>query len=139
MANPARYLERQQLESADPFPRLGRIFKGGKKQTRTRRNKKTGQVENYQVYGDDLDYFRFEPKDPTVGAAIREIYGEAPRSINILLIDADPDKAFRKIIGACGAGNVYVRLCNGTTITDERDYSSVGKGRMLPTDRKSVV
>lgn len=59
----------------EAFPELGQLRKGGKKQKR-------GDKE---IWGKDLDHFRFTSDLPEVVALFAEVYGAEPKMVNVVL------------------------------------------------------
>jgi len=57
------------------FPQLGRLRKGGAKQT------KNGK----EIYGKDLTYFRFTSERPEIVKAFHDAYGEQPAALHVYL------------------------------------------------------
>jgi len=67
------------------LPRLGKLRKGGEKEKNSK---------GEEVYGKDLDHFRFTSDRPEILDAFVEAYGETPRNINVYLPYPTPQQAF---------------------------------------------
>jgi hypothetical protein len=65
-------------QNAD-FLRIGKLFKGEKKQ------KKQGEKGEYEIFGKELDHWRFESDIPVVKDAFTQTFGEKPQSIAVYL------------------------------------------------------
>jgi hypothetical protein len=108
------------------LPEIGRIFKGGPKRDRTKDGK------TYQIMGEDLDSFRFEPSastydlpSPDNRGSLAEFLlrqyaelGESPRALPIQFLHAEIDKDFSAIneVWAKISGvERCVRRCDGQT------------------------
>jgi hypothetical protein len=61
------------------FPEIGQLRKGGPKERRTKNGKE------YEVYGKDLDHFRFTSDDESAVEAFHRAFGEEPREIGFFL------------------------------------------------------
>ncbi|MGL5062639.1 MAG: hypothetical protein ACRC62_21900 [Microcoleus sp.] len=110
------------------LPEIGRIFKGGPKEEKTKRDGST-----YRGFGPDLDYFRFEPSDSTSnlpspdGSGTLAEYlvrqyaelGDNPRTLPIQFLYAESDKNFAATYNeawqSVGGVERCVRRCNGET------------------------
>lgn len=79
------------------FPLIGKLFKGGPKRERT-----GNSGEKYEIFGEDLDHFRFMPKGVPENEADKSpiamdfisVYGKMPRQIAVYLPYDDVDANF---------------------------------------------
>lgn len=109
------------LQSNRPaaFPCIGKLRKGGAKQT---------NQKGKEVMGRDLDYFRFATDDADAANAFAAYYGSEPRSINVYLPYATADENFQAWMEEYRAGGL-VRRCDGETCVFQRD----AQGRAVTT------
>jgi hypothetical protein len=116
-------------QSSEPrIHEIGRIFKGGKKRDR----EKNGRT--YQIMGEDLDYFRFEPSEctktmPSPDSIYSSLYdylratwdalGEQQQSIGIQFLYDDAlsnfDSRYNELWAKVGNAERCVRKCDGET------------------------
>jgi hypothetical protein len=106
------------------LPEIGRIFKGGPKRDRTKDGK------TYQIMGEDLDHFRFEPSPSTYDLPspngegrladylIRQYkeLGDAPRALPIQFLHAEIEKDFsaiNEVWAKIGGVERCIRRCDG--------------------------
>ncbi len=94
----------QQREAA-ALPRLGVLRKGGEKRTNDR---------GREIFGKDLDYFRFDTEDDTAYAAFVRIFGEQPRLVRVVLPYPTMEQNFQVWQEAYTAGALQHR-CDGET------------------------
>lgn len=92
------------------FPRLGKLRKGGEKQQRTRNGK------TYEIYGEDLPYFRFTSDRPDVMAAFRQAYGDQPTALAVYLPYTTIEQNFATWKEKWARGGLEHR-CDGVTMT----------------------
>jgi len=92
------------------FPRLGKLRKGGEKQQRTRNGK------TYEIYGEDLPYFRFTSDRPDVMAAFRQAYGGQPTALAVYLPYTTIEQNFATWKEQWARGGLEHR-CDGVTMT----------------------
>lgn len=74
------------------LPEIGKLFKGAPKETRSKNGKE------YQVFGKELDHWRFESKNPLVARLFAEAFAEdggKPRHIPVFLPFASVDANFQ--------------------------------------------
>lgn len=90
------------------FPRLGVLRKGGEKRTRTKNNRE------YEIFGEDLDYFRFDTDDTQALADFTRIFGEHPRTVRVVLPYPTMEQNFSVWQEAYTAGALQHR-CDGET------------------------
>lgn len=86
------------------FPRIGILRKGSPKQ----------QKNGREIYGKDLEGFRFDTKDPEALETFGAAYGDEPRQINIFLPYATTDENFQAWKEAWTASSLQHR-CDGET------------------------
>lgn len=119
-------LRKQELHPR--LPEIGRIRKGGPKRDRQKEGGTT-----YQIFGEDLNHFRFEPAQPTFSLSapdnngtlgdylIRQFaeLGEEPRTIPIQFLHNELEKNFsaiNEVWAKVGAVERCVRRCDGETV-----------------------
>lgn len=90
------------------FPCIGKLRKGGAKQTREKNGKK------YEVYGEDLTYFRFDTTDERAAKMFHAVYGDEPSEINVYLPHQSAEQNFTCWQEAYLAGGLQHR-CDGET------------------------
>lgn len=90
------------------FPCIGKLRKGGAKQTREKNGKK------YEVYGEDLTYFRFDTDDERAAKMFHAAYGAEPAEINVYLPHQSAEMNFSSWQEAYLAGGLQHR-CDGET------------------------
>jgi len=90
------------------FPKIGVLRKGGAKQTREKNGKK------YEVYGEDLTYFRFDTDDERASKMFHAVYGDEPSEINVYLPHQSAEQNFTCWQEAYLAGGLQHR-CDGET------------------------
>lgn len=118
------------------LPCIGKLFKGAPKQTK----KRTDGTE-YQTFGAELDYWRFESDLPHVADAFREAFGDKPRVLPVYLPFRTSTENFEAWREAYTAGGLAHR-CDGETcvlwfdpsVKPNGDYSSVA----IPCPAKSM-
>lgn len=94
------------------FPCVGRLRKGGKKETKT--ITKNGQQKEIETYGKDLTYFRFDSDDARAVAHFRAAYGDEPVEVNVFLPHQTAAQNFSCWQEAYVAGGLTHR-CDGET------------------------
>jgi hypothetical protein len=122
------------------LPEIGRIFKGGPKRDRTKDGK------TYQIMGEDLDHFRFEPSPSTYDLPspdgegrladylIRQYkeLGDAPRALPIQFLHAEIDKDFsaiNEVWAKIGGVERCIRRCDGQS--QKLHLADAGTKKML--------
>lgn len=100
-----------QLDRPAAFPCIGKLRKGGEKQTNTK---------GKEVMGRDLDHFRFTTDDADAAAAFNAYYGAEPKAIKVFLPYATTDENFQAWMEEYRAGGL-VRRCDGETCVFHRD------------------
>ena len=110
-----------QSNRAAAFPCIGKLRKGGEKQT---------NQKGKEVMGRDLDHFRFVTDDPDAAKAFAAYYGNEPRSVNVFLPYATADENFQAWMEEYRAGGL-VRRCDGETCVFQRDAQ--GRAITAPT------
>ena len=75
-----------QLDRPAAFPCIGKLRKGGEKQTNTK---------GKEVMGRDLDHYRFTTDDTDAAAAFNAYYGAEPKAVNVFLPYATADENFQ--------------------------------------------
>jgi Recombination directionality factor-like len=93
------------------FPEIGKLFKGDKKEKKT-----NAQGQEYETFGKELDYWRFESKEPHIVAAFVEAFVKPsdgkPRAIPVYLPFSRTEENFDAWQEAYTAGGLSHR-CNG--------------------------
>lgn len=115
------------------FPIIGKLRKGGPKQKKTTTDQKTGQPKEVEIYGKDLDYFRFDSSDPAALKAFTKAYGEQPKQIRVLLPFATPEQNFQAWMEEYSTGELR-RRCDSETQVFNRDKSGKS-GQPKPCER----
>lgn len=92
------------------FPRLGVLRKGGEKRQRERNGKP------YEIFGEDLDHFRFDTDDESAAVDFTRIFGDEPRSVRVVLPYPTMEQNFSVWQEAYTAGALQHR-CDGETCT----------------------
>jgi hypothetical protein len=92
------------------FPFLGTIRKGGEKQTRVGDDGK-----EYQIQGQDLEYFRFDGRFTWLNKKFVDRYGEQPKELKIWLPYQTTDQNFPCFMEEWKAGGL-LRRCDRETI-----------------------
>lgn len=100
-----------QADRPAAFPCIGKLRKGGAKQT---------NAKGKEVMGRDLDHFRFTTDDPDAAAAFAAYYGPEPKAIKVFLPYATTDQNFQAWMEEYRAGGL-VRRCDGETCVFSRD------------------
>ena len=103
---------------------IGKVCKGGKKKTvfSKKHNK------DVEVVGDNLDYFRFEPKGTTPDRQARlievwnEKCGEKPESLRIFFKTSDIDQILNDWFQDFGTSGIKIR-CDGETIHYQQGFA----------------
>lgn len=93
------------------LPEIGKLFKGAPKETRSKSGKE------YQVFGKELDHWRFESKNPLIARLFAEAFAEdsgKPRHIPVFLPFASVDGNFQAWKEAYTASGIQHR-CDGET------------------------
>ena len=67
------------------FPIIGKLRKGDKKVKKIVTDKNTGREKEVDVYGEDLDHFRFDTNDADAMRKFAETYGNEPKAITVYL------------------------------------------------------
>lgn len=93
------------------LPCIGKLFKGAPKETRKRDN-----GAEYQTFGKELDYWRFESDQKHVAEAFFEAFGAAPRDLPVYLPFRLPEENFQAWREAYTAGGLDHR-CDGESCT----------------------
>lgn len=106
------------------YPMLGKLRKGGEKQNRTKDGKE------YQIYGLELDHFRFTSERAEVVTAFQAVYGEAPKLVTCFLPYKGLESNFSTWKEAWKAGGL-VHRCDGETMN-----LWIGKDGKYQTDAK---
>ena len=104
-----------QLDRPAAFPCIGKLRKGGEKQT---------NAKGKEVMGRDLDHFRFTTDDVDAATAFGAYYGAEPKAINVFLPFATADENFAAWMEEYRAGGL-VRRCDGETCVFSRDAKGV--------------
>lgn len=108
-------------------PVIGQLRKGGEKEKRRKDGKE------YEVFGKDLDYFRFTPRneqDAELLAAFVAGYGEAPKRLdNIYLPGPEVDDNLMAFCEEYNAATLLHR-CDGVWIYERDRYT----GQLVPTN-----
>lgn len=102
------------------LPEIGKLFKGAPKETRSKSGKE------YQVFGRELDYWRFESKTPLTARLFAEAFaqdGGKPRHIPVFLPFATASENFQTCKEAYTAGGLEHR-CDGHVCTLWLDHST---------------
>lgn len=113
---PIKHLQAQRTAA---FPCIGKLRKGGAKQTNN---------NGKEVMGKDLDYFRFATDDTDAAAAFAAYYGAEPKAVKVFLPYATADENFQAWMEEYRAGGL-VRRCDGETCVFSRD----AKGNAITT------
>lgn len=100
-----------QTDRPAAFPCIGKLRKGGAKQT---------NAKGKEVMGRDLDHFRFTTDDADAAAAFAAYYGPEPKAIKVFLPYATTDQNFQAWMEEYRAGGL-VRRCDGETCVFSRD------------------
>ncbi len=108
-----------QAERPAAFPCIGKLRKGGAKQT---------NQNGKEVIGRDLDHFRFASDDADAVAMFATYYGSEPKAINVFLPYATTDENFQAWLEEYRAGGL-VRRCDGESCVFSRD----AKGQAITT------
>lgn len=103
------------------FPRIGILRKGSPKQ-----KGKNGR----EIYGKDLEGFRFDTEDAEALNAFTQAYGDEPRQVNMFLPYATTEENFQTWQEAWSASSLQHR-CDGETCTAWLDKKT-GKYRRDP-------
>jgi len=90
------------------FLQIGKLFKGDKKQ------KKSGQNGEYEIFGKELDYWRFESDIPIIKEAFDKAFPGEPRELPVYLPFATRDENWQTCKEAYTAGAMQHR-CDGET------------------------
>jgi len=114
-------IKRLQAERPAAFPCIGKLRKGGAKQT---------NAKGKEVMGRDLDHFRFTSDDADASAAFTAYYGAEPKAIKVFLPYASADENFQAWMEEYRAGGL-VRRCDGETCVFSRDAQ--GRALTAPT------
>ena len=109
---PIKHLQAQRPAA---FPCIGKLRKGGEKQTNAKGEK---------VRGRDLDHFRFTTDDTDAATAFNAYYGAEPKAINVFLPFTTADENFAAWMEEYRAGGL-VRRCDGETCVFSRDAKGV--------------
>lgn len=110
-----------QTDRAAAFPCIGKLRKGGAKQT---------NAKGKEVMGRDLDHFRFTSDDADAVKAFTTYYGAEPKTIKVFLPYATADENFQAWLEEYRAGGL-VRRCDGETCVFHRDAQ--GRAITAPT------
>jgi len=106
---------------APSFPEIGQLRKGSKK-----RKSKSGK----EIWGADLDHFRFTSEIPEVARAFEAVYDGEPRLINVLLPFRTTDENWEAWQEEYRAGGL-VHRCDGDTMVlwqkEDGSYSNEPK------------
>ena len=89
------------------FPRIGKLRKGGKKQL---------NAQGKEIFGEDLDYFRFDCDDNSANEKFRQMYGDKPDTILVYLPYVTRLENFDSWQESYLAGGLQHR-CDGETCT----------------------
>lgn len=88
------------------FLQIGKLFKGEKKQ------KKQGEKGEYEIFGRELDYWRFESDIPIIKETFDKAFGDKPRDLPVYLPFATRDENWMTCKEAYTAGSMLHR-CDG--------------------------
>lgn len=110
-----------QADRPATFPCIGKLRKGGAKQT---------NAKGKEVMGRDLDHFRFVTDDPDAANAFAAYYGGEPKSVKCFLPYATADENFQAWLEEYRAGGL-VHRCDGETCVFHRDAQ--GRAITVPT------
>jgi uncharacterized membrane protein YuzA (DUF378 family) len=113
-----------QINQTAQFPIIGKLRKGDVKQQKT-----SAEGKKYEVYGKDLDYFRFDSQDAAAVESFAKAYGDKPKSIRILLPFPTPDGNFQAWMEEYSAGGLQ-RRCDSEIQTFSREKD--GKASASP-------
>lgn len=90
------------------FLQIGKLFKGDKKQ------KKQGEKGEYEIFGKELDYWRFESDIPIIKEAFDKAFPGKPRDLPVYLPFATRDENWMTCKEAYTSGAMQHR-CDGET------------------------
>lgn len=88
------------------FLQIGKLFKGDKKQ------KKTGQNGDYEIFGKELDYWRFESDIPIIKEAFDKAFPGKPRELPVYLPFTTKDENWQTCKEAYTSGAMQHRCDN---------------------------
>ena len=114
-----------QLDRPAAFPCIGKLRKGGEKQT---------NAKGKEVMGRDLDHFRFTTDDADAATAFGAYYGAEPKAINVFLPYATTDENFQAWLEEYRAGGL-VRRCDGETCVFQRDAKGIAVTMPTPCSK----
>lgn len=97
-------------QGGESFPEIGKLRKGGQ-----RRKRKNKDGKEYEIFGEELTYFRFDSKDPSAIAAFKNAYGAGPTEVKCFLPSDDVDTAFFTCKEEWSAGGLK-RRCDGENL-----------------------
>lgn len=117
-------------QNAD-FLRIGKLFKGEKKQ------KKQGEKGEYEIFGKELDYWRFESDIPVVKEAFTRTFGEKPQAIAVYLPFPTRDENWQTCKEAYTATGLQHR-CDGAVCSRWLNLKT-GKYESTPIDCPSLA
>ncbi len=89
------------------FPEIGKLFKGAKKEKKVNK-----EGREYETFGKELDYWRFESNEPHIVEAFHAAFDEQPREIPVYLPFPQTGQNFEAWKEAYTAGGISHR-CDG--------------------------
>lgn len=107
---------------APRLPSLGKLRKGGPKEKREKNGRE------FEVYGKDLQHFRFDGAKAELTEAFEAAYGAAPGSLTVYLPYPSADACFETWQEEWSAGGL-VHRCDGRTMTIWREGSGYVRGQ----------
>lgn len=90
------------------FPEIGKLFKGAPKQVKERDGR------TYEVFGRELDHWRFESPSPAIKEAFYQTFGEKPKELFVYLPFPKAEDNLKTCKEAYTAGALQHR-CDGET------------------------
>ena len=103
------------------LPIIGRLYKGAERQTKYKNV--NGKQVSYEVFGQELDYFRFSPEDPgntDLANRFIDTYGAEPKLIIVRLAYSDISRSFSAFNEEYNYGGMTKR-CDGSSMIWYRD------------------
>lgn len=125
---PIKVLQQDRLAQ---FPCIGKLRKGGPKEVREKNGRK------FEVYGKDLDHFRFVTEDESAAQAFRAYYGDEPKEINVYFPFGTAEENFQAWLEEYRAGGL-VRRCDGETICFHRNANNTANLNPIPCLKQAV-
>jgi len=113
--------DRESVEAR--YPLVGRLYKGGPKRTRKRKD-----GSEYQIFGEELPYFRFVSAKPGALEAFKEEFGAEPARMRAFLPYATADECFSTWVELwSGGGRLLYRSDGRRTVRrwleDKKSFS----------------